>query len=229
MAARSTRATSHECPPDDREPCSLAERILHAARAHFFRFGFAGSTMDDLASELGMSKKTLYQHFRSKDSIVDALIRAKAARVVGGLDAILDTPGLTFAERVSRVLAHLHAQLGEINAVFLRDLRRFVPAVYARVEEMRAQTIPRVWERLLREGMEAGAVRADLDVRFTARMIQVLMQHLMQPENLERLGVQPPEMMARFFNLIFTGMLTRAGLHDYEKHRPYFGTQPPVV
>ncbi|MGN6719163.1 MAG: helix-turn-helix domain-containing protein, partial [Candidatus Binatia bacterium] len=48
----------------------IAERIVSAARAHFFAHGFRSVTMDDLAAELGMSKKTLYAQFPSKTELL---------------------------------------------------------------------------------------------------------------------------------------------------------------
>ena len=51
-------------------------RILAAAREHFFAHGFRRVTMDDLAQELGMSKKTLYAHFPSKTALLEAMREA---------------------------------------------------------------------------------------------------------------------------------------------------------
>ena len=52
-------------------------RIVAAARQHFFANGFRGVTMDDIAKELGMSKKTLYAHFPSKMALVEVVILDK--------------------------------------------------------------------------------------------------------------------------------------------------------
>ena len=55
------------------------QRIVEAARAHFFSHGFRSVTMDDLADELGISKKTLYAHFRSKIALLEAVLAAHPA------------------------------------------------------------------------------------------------------------------------------------------------------
>lgn len=52
-------------------------RIIAGARRHFFANGFRRVTMDDLANELGMSKKTLYTHFSSKEELVKAVLMDK--------------------------------------------------------------------------------------------------------------------------------------------------------
>ncbi len=203
-------------------------RILATARSHFFRLGFARCTMDDLAGELGMSKKTLYRHFRSKYELLDELISRKSDAIISGLEEILATPDLSFAERAARFHGHALQHLGEINSAFLRDLRRFTPRAYARMEAMREQHVPRIWERLLAAGVAAGAVRPETDVPFAARLVLLAMQNLLLPENLERFRAQPHEVMGRFFNLIFAGILTEAGHTDYEKNRASFERPWPV-
>src|SRR5207237_10222171 len=63
-----------------------AQRIITAARRHFFTHGFRSVTMDDLAEELGMSKKTLYVSFPSKSD----LLRAVLLDQFGSVDADLE-------------------------------------------------------------------------------------------------------------------------------------------
>jgi AcrR family transcriptional regulator len=74
-------AAAQNSPAPARGPASLRRRVLEAARAHFFSHGFRTVTMDDLAAELGMSKKTLYAHFPSKDALLEAVMNDKFARV----------------------------------------------------------------------------------------------------------------------------------------------------
>ena len=197
------------------EPASA--RILRTARQPF-RLGFARFTMDDLAAELGMSKKTLYLHFRSKDELLDALIDTKAASIRAGIDEIFATPA-TISERVSQLTRRLVTEISEINSIFLHDLRRFAPATYERLERVRAGIVPKVWERLLTEGIAAGEVRADIDIPFTARTVLVSLQAVLLPEHLEQFHIQPHEAVARFLQIVFAGLLTPAGRAEHEKKR----------
>src|SRR5882724_5109221 len=66
---------------------STAQRIV--ARARFFAHGFRSVTMDDLAAELGMSKKTLYAEFSSKTALLRAVLLDKFASVEKDLDAVM--------------------------------------------------------------------------------------------------------------------------------------------
>lgn len=231
MSAR--RATPPSSPASPALPPAggaddVRERIVAAARRHFFAFGFARFTMDELAVELGMSKKTLYQHFRSKGALVDELITRKSRTMIAGFEEILKQPGLTFADRTARFQQHALVHLREIHIAFLRDLQRFAPRTYQRIEALRARNVPGLWQRLLQAGIDEGAVRADVDAAFAAHAVLITMQSLLLPDNLERLGIQPHEVMARFSQLLFFGLLTKAGCADYEKHRASFIRSQPA-
>src|ERR1044072_5308273 len=59
----------------------VRQRIVDSARAHFFSHGFRSVTMDDLALELGISKKTLYAYFPGKFDLLEAVLADKLAGV----------------------------------------------------------------------------------------------------------------------------------------------------
>jgi TetR/AcrR family transcriptional regulator, cholesterol catabolism regulator len=52
----------------------VKERIQQKAHELFMRYGVRSVSMDDIASQLGMSKKTIYQYFNEKDELVDAVM-----------------------------------------------------------------------------------------------------------------------------------------------------------
>src|SRR5215813_8550705 len=66
----------------------IRQRIVDAARIHFFSHGFRSVTMDDLAGELGISKKTLYAHFPGKFDLLEAVLADKLTSVEATLKEI---------------------------------------------------------------------------------------------------------------------------------------------
>ena len=76
------------------------QRILLAAREHFFAYGYSALTMDGLAAELGMSKKTLYKYFPSKDSLLQEIMSRRTGEIEEGVDRILREESLDFVEKV---------------------------------------------------------------------------------------------------------------------------------
>src|SRR5437762_2233361 len=84
---------------------SSARRIVAAARRYFFAHGFRNVTMDDLAADLGMSKKTLYAFFSSKDALVEAVLKDKFQSVESDLKRLAERPSRDALDNLRRVLA----------------------------------------------------------------------------------------------------------------------------
>src|SRR6058998_2879115 len=81
------------------------QRIVDAARAHFFSHGFRRVTMDDLAEELGISKKTLYAHFPGKFDLLEAVLADKFASVEATLKHVTRAHPHDFSVTLRELLA----------------------------------------------------------------------------------------------------------------------------
>jgi AcrR family transcriptional regulator len=215
---RSSLTTPSASPPDAGP--SARQRILDAARTHFFAYGYSALTMDDLAAELGMSKKTLYVHFPTKDALVETVLGEFVGEVRASADALFSDPDLGFIVKLHRFSETMVKRLARMNPHVFRDLQRAAPHLYRRVEELRHRNIPHIFGRLLREGQAAGIVRADVDADFAVEFWRPAIQSLMHPDTLERLHRTPDQMFAQAANLFFGGLLTPAGRKEHEKNLP---------
>src|SRR5207249_4197531 len=121
----------------DRTYSATSRRVLAAARGHFFMHGFRSVSMDDLAAELGMSKKTLYAHFPSKHELVRAVMLEKFAEIDRELGEITSQPRRDFRDRLHRLLECLQRHSGEIQPPFVRDIRRDAPDLFEIVQTRR--------------------------------------------------------------------------------------------
>src|ERR1700748_357602 len=92
--------------PKAGSPKEVAARaqIVAVARRHFMAHGFRSVTMDDLAGELGMSKKTFYAHSKGKQSLVEAVLRQKLPHANADFERISEA-GHGFPEVVHELLA----------------------------------------------------------------------------------------------------------------------------
>ncbi|MGH3869859.1 MAG: TetR/AcrR family transcriptional regulator [Pseudonocardiaceae bacterium] len=125
-----------------------SDLIVEAAGRLFFAPGFARVSMDDLARELGMSKKTIYRHFPDKRSLLAAVLDRQFAAVERTLVAAAeDAEGQPFGVRVQRFLIAAGSELGRIGAAQLATgrgdamLRQYVEqrvdaVVYRRLDEL---------------------------------------------------------------------------------------------
>lgn len=198
-------------------PSALRDRILQTARVQFFAYGYTALTMDELAAELGVSKKTLYVHFPSKDQLVGEILQMFMGEIRTSADTLFSDRSLSFTVKLRRFSESMVKRL-QLNPHIFRDLQRAAPNMYQQVEELRHHNIPLIFGRLIRDGQAAGMVRSDIDPAFAVEFWRPAIQSLMHPDSLERLKLTPDEIFSRATQLFFGGLLTPAGRKDYEKN-----------
>src|SRR5436189_4554852 len=167
------------------------QRIVEAARAHFFSHGFRSVTMDDLAEELGISKKTLYAHFPGKIELLEAVLADKFAGVEAKLNGIIHAHPHEhphdFPTALRELLANMQRELDEIKPPFIRDMRQKAPHVFKTVERRRAALIERFFGRLFIEGQRTGMVRKDVPAKLMIEILLAMVQAIMNPPKMEEL------------------------------------------
>lgn len=196
---------------------AVRARIVRQARPRLFREGYGALTMDALAADLGMSKKTLYVHFPSKRELCAAVIDQVAEEIRDEADTLLRDPRLEFLEKLRGFAQGMAERFGPIGSDVLAELQRLAPDLHRHLEKVRAKNIPYVFGRLIEEGQLAGVVRDDVTPAFAAEFHLHAMQGMMHPDTQRRLGLTMPEIFDRALRLLFGGLLTPAGRKDYEK------------
>jgi AcrR family transcriptional regulator len=187
------------------------QRIVATAQRHFFAYGFRAVTMDDIARELGISKKTLYAHFPSKAALVEAVLLDKIHRVETDLKRITSSSSSDFLTTLHQLLARVQMHLEEIQPPFLRDLRREAPEMFALVETRRREMIHQYFGRLVGDGQAQGIIREDVPTKLIVEILLGATQAIMNPEKLTELGLTPKDGFSGIITVIFRGVFTEMG------------------
>jgi AcrR family transcriptional regulator len=183
-------------------------RIVLGARKHFLSHGFRGVTMDDLAEELGMSKKTLYAHFDSKHALVQAVLRDKADRVEADLARITSDTSSDFLTILHELLSCMQRHTGEILPPFVRDLRREAPELFKIVEDRRRFIIQRHFGSFFARGQKLGKIRKDLRTDLIIAVLLAATEAIMNPAKMEELGLNPKDGYSTIISIVLEGVLT---------------------
>ena len=207
MSSNRTQKPPKRAQPDDAE----AQRIVEAARAHFFSHGFRSVTMDDLAEELAISKKTLCTHFLSKIALLEAVLADKFADVEAKLEEITRAYPHDFPAALHELLANTQRELDEIKPPFVRDMRQKAPQVFKIVERRRAELIQHFFGKLFVEGQRTGMVRKDLPAKLMIEILLAAVQAIVNPAKVEELGLTPKTGFASVVRVILEGVITRKG------------------
>jgi len=190
---------------------SARRRIVAEARRQFLAHGFRGVTMDDLADQLGMSKKTLYALFANKAALLEAVVLDKFSAVEADLESIMAKSSSDVLDALAQLLACLQRHMEEIQPSFLRDLERLTPETFEIVKRRRAELLQRYFGKLLERGRKTRVIRSDLPVALVMEILLGAVQAVMTPPKIAELGLTPKAGISAIITVVFEGVITDKG------------------
>ena len=140
-----------------------------AAVELFMRHGIRSVSMDDIAAQLGMSKKTLYKWFDNKDQIVLATMQQHLVKEESDCEVVFATGANALEENYNLMQWHKNMLAG-INPGIFYELQKYYPEAWALFEQHKNTFILRKITDNLNRGIAEGLFRADLDVDVLARL-----------------------------------------------------------
>ncbi len=167
--------------------------------------------MDDLAGELGMSKKTLYASFPTKADLLRAVLLDKFRRVEVDLQSISASFSNDMLDSLRQLLACLQCHTEEIKPPFVRDIRREAPQMFELVQTRRRQVIQTYFGSLLDECRKVGVVRKDVSTRLIIEILLGATEAIMNPARMAELRLTPRTGYSTIINVVFEGVLTEKG------------------
>lgn len=141
----------------------IKDRIAEKAEDLFMQFGIRSVSMDDIANNLGMSKKTLYQYYADKDELVEAVVNGHISIVekdcanchTGAKDAI---------HEVFLTMEHVISEFSNMNPMLLYDLEKFHFKAYQRFREYKEKFLLQIIRKNIEWGIKDELYRDDLNI-----------------------------------------------------------------
>ncbi len=189
----------------------LRARVIRYAGPRFFTEGFSRISTEELSRELGISKKTLYREFRSKEEIVRAVVLQQLRAVERELAEVFDDGNRGFIERLGAQLRIATRMVGTLGRPFLSDLSRYAPAVWEEIERFRHERVFSRLEKVILRGKEEGTVRPEIDPRLLVSIIATVANNLLIPDNFVHTEMNPEKVIQHMGMLITRGVLTPEG------------------
>jgi AcrR family transcriptional regulator len=146
----------------------VQERIREKADQLFRRYGIRSVTMDDIATELGISKKTIYQYYADKDCLVDAV----AIDEIGfsQQSCMKDMAESANAiEEIFRVMEFVEVMFRNMNPSMIHDLEKYHPAGYKRFLEHKNKFLFDMIKRNLERGIKEELFRSEINIEIMTR------------------------------------------------------------
>ena len=142
--------------------------IIKTAGEMFFRLGIRSVSIDDICRELGMSKKTFYVYFDSKDELIEQMLQANIDYMTTKMQKLLELED--FRQLVKAFLKHQEAEKNDVRRVpqLVYDLKKYYPRQFEDFQVKCFETQKSYLKRYLEQGVQAGLVRANLNIELTA-------------------------------------------------------------
>ena len=192
----------------------IRERIISYAREHFMHEGFSKVTLDEIAAELGMSKKTLYKYFEDKEDLLRAGIEENLRNVAGEIDKITASDG-PFAEKLARVMMLIGKQMSRLSRGAMLDMQKFTPELWKQIETFRREQIFVKIGRMIAQAREENIFRTHVNEQMLTLMIITCVQGILNPEVLAQNSFSAEEAFKFIFRTIFEGALTEDARKDF--------------
>lgn len=191
--------------------------ILDRSKALFLRYGVRSVTMDDVAAELGISKKTLYQHVRNKADLIDKITDEHIEFEKGCIDQFAEGTQNAIDELL-RIAQHVVQMVGKMQPTLMYDLRKYYHATWKKIDAFHLGHVYRVMRDNLQRGMDEGLYRSDIDTDIIAKLY-VFKTQLLTDEELFPHDSYDREMLVReYLRYHLYGILSETGLQWLKEH-----------
>ena len=181
-------------------------KILEATISLFNRQGLK-FTMDDLARELGMSKKTIYAYFPEKKTLLYEMVDHCFDAIKESQAEVFREKGLSEKEQLRKVLTAMPPRLAGIDLRALYVLKDKYPKIYRHVEER----LESEWEptiALIEEGIRKGVFR-EFPVMVFRTMMQASLEQFFQRDVLIRCGLTYHEGLCAVVDILIDGIAAK--------------------
>ncbi|MDX9882104.1 MAG: TetR/AcrR family transcriptional regulator [Prolixibacteraceae bacterium] len=152
------------------------EAILKRTFSLYSKYGIKSVGVDDVAFMLGMSKKTIYERFKNRETLIGRAVRNNIDSFVKGLDDVMRPDGDVFT-RLCRFYAYLIKSTRKINPAFIHDLKKYSRQQYKLFIQLRDEKLYEIVSQIIKKGISEGIFRDDVPDKYlyNNQMDKVLM------------------------------------------------------
>ena len=141
----------------------IKERIQQKAHEMFMRFGIRSVSMDDIAVQLGMSKKTLYQYFADKDELVEAVLGDEITQGQQDCTGCFST-SKDAVDEIFLTMEHIVEQFRNMNPMVLYDLQKFHHTSFQKFLKYKNEFLFEVIRKNMERGIKEELFRPEINV-----------------------------------------------------------------
>lgn len=189
----------------------MKEKIIENATEMFLNFGFKSVTMDDLASEMGISKKTIYANFENKTKLVEATTHHLFCTISDGIDSILEEKKEPIEELYAiKAFVMLHLKDEKTSPQY--QLQKYYPKIHNTLKVKQFETMQECVIENLERGIKKGVFRENINIESISRLYFMGMIAIKDQEMFPMQLFPMAKLMADYLEYHVRGIATPKGI-----------------
>ena len=194
----------------------MREQIIQKSAELFLNFGFKSVTMDDIANEMGISKKTIYVHFENKTKLVEATTLKMFEVISCGIDGICSLekdPIEEIFEIKKLVMEHLKDEKSSPHY----QLQKYYPKIFKSLSSKQYCVMQDCVSNNLKRGIELGLYRESIEIEFISKIYFTCMMALKDKELFPLNNFSMQTLMNHYLEYHLRGICTPKGIETLSR------------
>lgn len=192
------------------------EQILEQGFETITQDGLRFFTVESLAARLGMSKKTIYKFFPTKEILIEKIFDFFTGMIKRKLKQIVKSNADPI-EKYTKIMNFVMNKISRVSMDKVVEVKSRYPIVWKKIETFR-QGLTQDFATIFIEAQEKGFARKDIDMNVVAIVYMNIVNYTFQPEFFLKNNLAPVDTINLFVNLITEGMFTEKGISAMNKH-----------
>lgn len=193
----------------------IKQKILHTAEEMFQKFGYSKVTMEEIASNLNISKKTLYKHFANKEHILKEMVHNNKCEVDNFIDELMKDKTTPFIDKLKNFMNFIAKVSKKIEGTMVHDIMKSHPEIWKDIEQFRENRAYKNLSNLIKDGIQNGIFRDDVNTEVVVLAYVSAIHTLINPETLSKLPISADQAFRDILKIMFEGLFTSEGRKKY--------------
>lgn len=194
----------------------IQKRIIHKAEEMFQQYGYSKVTMEEIAENLGISKKTLYKHFSNKEHILKEIVNGAKCEIETYVDNLIEDKQTEFITKLQNFMAFVVSHFSRLSNPIVQDLVKNQPEIWKEIQEFRKKNAQDCFTRLINQGIKNGIFRDDINSEVVTMLYFSAVHGMLNLETLSQLPVTADEAYKIIVRVLFEGIFTSEGRKKFK-------------
>ena len=191
------------------------EKILDYVEERVFKDGISKTTMSDLASEMKISKKTIYKFFPSKDELVTAIAKRFMGRIRKNIEATLNKK-TNAVEKITELVLIITKVVSKVGDNWMKEMQKNYPHLWYEIDNFRTKMIVENLAKVFEQGKAEGLLE-DHPTPIIMTIYMASVRAVIQPDFVIHNNFSLKEAVQHTFRIMMNGILTSKGKTIFNK------------